>query len=227
MPEKPTVAICTDDPIWGAGIQVLFGRTRDESPAVVITAHPAEWVLQLRACDTLKVIVLEWTPDILLDVVRNVLQSFPQVPLVLWSRSIPVEFAYQAAQSGVRGVLRRPCTIEDLRHCVDAVAEGGTWFDNALLSAFLGSRSVALTRREAQLVTLLAHGLKNKEIAAELAVSEGTVKVYMSKLFQKLGVKDRFELALYGLKNVMPERPYGDVQPARMLLPGLKPAQFG
>ncbi len=51
-------------------------------------------------------------------------------------------------------------------------------------------------------MSLLSQGLKNKEIAATLFISEGTVKVYLSRLFQKLGVKDRFELALFGLKNM-------------------------
>ena len=44
--------------------------------------------------------------------------------------------------------------------------------------------------------------MKNKEIATTLMISEGTVKVYLSRLFQKVGVKDRFELALFGLKNL-------------------------
>jgi hypothetical protein len=48
--------------------------------------------------------------------------------------------------------------------------------------------------------------MKNKEVATALNISEGTVKVYLSRLFQKLGVKDRFELALYGLKNLTPGR---------------------
>jgi DNA-binding CsgD family transcriptional regulator len=61
---------------------------------------------------------------------------------------------------------------------------------------------VALTKRESQLVALLSQGLKNKEIASTLQISEGTVKVYLSRLFQKVGVKDRFELALYGLRNL-------------------------
>jgi DNA-binding CsgD family transcriptional regulator len=61
---------------------------------------------------------------------------------------------------------------------------------------------VALTQREGQLVSLLSQGLKNKEIATTLMISEGTVKVYLSRLFQKVGVKDRFELALFGLKNL-------------------------
>jgi DNA-binding CsgD family transcriptional regulator len=61
---------------------------------------------------------------------------------------------------------------------------------------------VSLTKRESQLVSLLSQGLKNKEIASTLTISEGTVKVYLSRLFQKVGVKDRFELALYGLRNL-------------------------
>ena len=52
------------------------------------------------------------------------------------------------------------------------------------------------------MVSLLSQGLKNKEIATTLMISEGTVKVYLSRLFQKVGVKDRFELALFGLKNL-------------------------
>ena len=66
------------------------------------------------------------------------------------------------------------------------------------------ARSYSLTPRQGQLVALLTQGLKNKEIASKLNISEGTVKVYMSRMFQKLGVKDRLELALYGLKNLTP-----------------------
>ena len=70
------------------------------------------------------------------------------------------------------------------------------WIDS------VSRRPIALTKREGQLVSLLSQGLKNKEIASMLLISEGTVKVYLSRLFQKVGVKDRFELALYGLKNL-------------------------
>jgi hypothetical protein len=51
-------------------------------------------------------------------------------------------------------------------------------------------------------MNLLAQGLKNKEIAYAMTLSEGTVKVYLSRLFQKAGANDRFELALYALKNL-------------------------
>ncbi|HEX4275812.1 MAG TPA: LuxR C-terminal-related transcriptional regulator [Bryobacteraceae bacterium] len=53
-----------------------------------------------------------------------------------------------------------------------------------------------MTRREGQIATLVSEGLANKEIAFRLSLSEGTVKVYLSKMYQKLGCKSRLELAL-------------------------------
>jgi DNA-binding CsgD family transcriptional regulator len=63
------------------------------------------------------------------------------------------------------------------------------------------SKTVELTNRESQLVSLLAQGLKNKEIAACLGITEGTVRIYLSRLFAKIGARDRFEVAVFGLKN--------------------------
>jgi DNA-binding CsgD family transcriptional regulator len=63
------------------------------------------------------------------------------------------------------------------------------------------AKTVSLTNRESQLVTLLTQGLKNKEIANCLGITEGTVRIYLSKLFAKIGARDRFEVAVFGLKN--------------------------
>ena len=127
---------------------------------------------------------------------------FPGLRLVLWARNISTELAYQAIEHGVRGILRRTHPADVLLKCVRMVAEGGLWFEETLKASFTTMRTIALTRRESQLVSLLSQGLKNKEIASTLFISEGTVKVYLSRLFHKLGVKDRFELALFGLKNM-------------------------
>ena len=61
---------------------------------------------------------------------------------------------------------------------------------------------MALTQREGKLVSLLSQGLKNKEIATTLMIPEGTVKVCLPRLFQKVGVKDPVASALFGLKNL-------------------------
>jgi DNA-binding CsgD family transcriptional regulator len=66
----------------------------------------------------------------------------------------------------------------------------------------LSQQQVALTPRQGQIVALVAQGLKNKEIAFSLGITEGTVKVYLYKLFKKLGINDRLDMALYGRKNL-------------------------
>jgi DNA-binding NarL/FixJ family response regulator len=118
--------------------------------------------------------------------------------------------ALQAMSLGIRGVLRKTVPVETLVRCLTRVGDGELWFEKALTDSIMGARRYSLTRREGQLVALLSQGLKNKEIATALTISEGTVKVYLSRLFQKLGVKDRFELALYGLKNLAPGAATGD-----------------
>ena len=107
--------------------------------------------------------------------------------------------------------------------CLQKVQAGELWFEKALTDSFLCARRVALTQREGQLVSLLSQGLKNKEIATTLMISEGTVKVYLSRLFQKVGVKDRFELALFGLKNLTTGQiPVGDKSHRPSAMPGLR-----
>ena len=75
------------------------------------------------------------------------------------------------------------------------------------------------------MVSLLAQGLKNKEIAYAMTLSEGTVKVYLSRLFQKVGANDRFDLALYALKNLFFD-PAPDSEPARAAGEGRLPARL-
>ena len=107
--------------------------------------------------------------------------------------------------------------------CLHKVQAGELWFEKALTDSFLCARRVALTQREGQLVSLLSQGLKNKEIATTLMISEGTVKVYLSRLFQKVGVKDRFELALFGLKNLTTgQLPVGEKGQRGAMMPGLR-----
>ena len=129
-------------------------------------------------------------------------QASPETRIVLWVTAISTELAFQAMGLGIRGILRKQLPADLQVKCLQRVHAGELWFEKALTDSFLNARRVYLTNREGQLVSLLSQGLKNKEIAAALMVSEGTVKVYLSRLFEKTGVKDRFELALFGLRNL-------------------------
>jgi DNA-binding NarL/FixJ family response regulator len=198
------VAIATSEPIWGAGIRLALEQSVREFQFHVVIAGEPDWAAGLAACPNLGIAILEWTPGTSLDTLYAVRNAIPAAKLVVWGRSVPVEFGWQAIQSGVRAILGKGASMTALLQCLDVVRAGGTCFDNDLMAGMAQARTVSLTPRETQLVTLLGHGLKNKEIATALSLSEGTVKVYMSKLFDKLKVKDRFELALYGLHQ-MPE----------------------
>ena len=86
--------------------------------------------------------------------------------------------------------------------CLQRVHQGELWFEQALTESCQAAKRVVLSKRQSQLITLLSQGMKNKEIAYTLQITEGTVKVYLSHLFKKVGVKDRLELMLFGLKNL-------------------------
>ena len=135
---------------------------------------------------------MDLTAEITFAVLSDMKHAMNGSRIVLWVNSISTELAFQAMGLGVRGILRKTLPTDLQVKCLQKVQAGELWFEKALTDSFLCARRVALTQREGQLVSLLSQGLKNKEIATTLMISEGTVKVYLSRLFQKVGVKDRF-----------------------------------
>ncbi len=194
------VLLFTDEPILAKGfVAVVSSVPGFETVSVChTTAELAETVPTLRP----DVLLIDLTPEVTFGILTQLQRDIPNCRIILWVRTISTELAYQAMELGVRGVLRKTLGTELLIKCLGKVCEGELWFDKSLTASFLSAKMVALTKRESQLVALLSQGLKNKEIASTLQISEGTVKVYLSRLFQKVGVKDRFELALYGLRNL-------------------------
>lgn len=194
------VLLFTDEPVLARGFtSVLSGVPGFESVSVChSTAELAGSILNAKP----DVLLIDLTPDVTFGILTQLRRELPNCRIVLWVRAISTELAYQAMELGVRGVLRKTLPPELLVKCLGKVSEGELWFDKTLTASFLSAKMVSLTKRESQLVSLLSQGLKNKEIATTLSISEGTVKVYLSRLFQKVGVKDRFELALYGLRNL-------------------------
>lgn len=194
------VLLFTDEPVLAKG----FVATVSSLPGFE-TVSACQTITELAdSLLTLKpeVLLIDLTPDVTFGILTKLQRDLPDCRIILWVRTISTELAYQAMELGVRGVLRKTLPPELLIKCLSKVSEGELWFDKNLTASFLSARMVALTKRESQLVALLSQGLKNKEIATSLQISEGTVKVYLSRLFQKVGVKDRFELALYGLRNL-------------------------
>ncbi len=118
------------------------------------------------------------------------------------------EYVYAAVQAGASGFLLKDVPPDDLIHAVRVVERGEAMLDPALtrrlLERFVGAPPPGrlpevwstLTERELAVARLLAKGLSNTDIGAELFLSEATVKTYVSRLFTKLGVRDRVQAAV-------------------------------
>lgn len=194
------VLLFSDEPILARGLTAVLSNT-DQFQLMSMCLGTAK-LLEVLSGEKPDILLLDLTSDVTFSVLSELKKGAVDTKVVLWVHAISTELALQAMGLGVRGILRKTLPPDLLIKCLQRVHEGEFWFEKALTDSFLSAKRVSLTRREGQLVSLLAQGLKNKEIATMLLISEGTVKVYLSRLFQKVGVKDRFELALYGLKNL-------------------------
>ena len=149
-----------------------------------------------------KLLLLELSAALNLNQLKRLTGIDTRTSAVLWFDAISGEYLSQAMAAGARGVLSRCSSIEVHLECLKNVAEGHLWIDADARGKLISTSRVPLAPRERHVTGLLAQGLSNKEIAWSLGITEGTVKVYLSKLFDKVGVSDRFELALLALKNM-------------------------
>jgi DNA-binding NarL/FixJ family response regulator len=206
------VYLFSDQPVLAKGLEAVLTSSGGFQMEFV-SSDLTETIAQLTT-SVPDLLVVDLSPDLALSSLSDIKRTAHNCKVVLWVNAISTEIAFQAMGLGVRGILRKTLPADLQVKCLRKVHEGELWFEKALTDSFLTAKRVVLSQREGQLVTLLSHGLRNKEIASTLLISEGTVKVYLSRLFQKVGVKDRFELALFGLRNLTAGQPRVAEKPA-------------
>jgi DNA-binding NarL/FixJ family response regulator len=189
----------SDQPVLALGLGALLSGT--EGLELANFCSSTTRLIQLVASEQPDILLMDLTPEVNVTLLSDLRTAMLPCKIVLWVREIPTQLAFQGLELGVRGILRKTVPAEVAIRCLQTVNEGELWLENGLIDRLVSAKRISLTRRERQLVTLLGQGLNNKELATALLISQGTVKIYLSRLFQKVGVKDRFELALYGLKN--------------------------
>lgn len=217
------VYLYTDQPIQAKGLEAVLTAT-GQFQLDGSYSGMAELVERLQSGHP-DVLLLDLTPGVAFSVLSAIQRVARESKLVLWVNAISTELAFQAMGLGVRGILRKTLPVALQVKCLQVVHAGGLWFEKALADRCRAAQRVALSPREGELITLLCDGLNNKQIASTLQLSEGTVKVYFSHLFLKVAVKDRFELALFGLKNLTAGDGQPPVKPGRVnnaLIPDLR-----
>jgi two-component system, NarL family, nitrate/nitrite response regulator NarL len=196
------ILLADDHPMIRTAIDVLL---RDTSYELAGTAANGDEALQQ---------VEELQPDILLldlempvtggmEVVRRLRSRGSKVRIIILTAAVDDASLMEARSLRVHGMVLKNSDPAYLLDCLDRVQAGGTWIDPELEArarereeAFGGAPRPALAPRERELIRCVRQGLRNREIAKELGVTEGTVKVYLHAIFEKLGVKNRTELAI-------------------------------
>jgi DNA-binding NarL/FixJ family response regulator len=136
-----------------------------------------------------------------IDVLRRLRKAGEERPIILLTAGFDDPQLIAADDLEPNGVVLKTSDPALLLECMDQVLEGRTWVDPEIVDRTNAAKQrasslPALTPRERELVELVRQGLRNRDIAAKLGVTEGTVKVYLHSIFDKLGVGSRTELAI-------------------------------
>lgn len=150
-----------------------------------------------------------------LPLLKRIRRQCPQTRAIVLVESLERQFVAELFRAGAKGVFdRSEYDPKSLSRCIRCVAGGQVWANSeqieSVLEVFAETASLRivtkegrdlLTRRELDVVRLVAEGCGNREIAQQLGLSEHTVKNYLFNIFDKLGISSRAELVIYALSN--------------------------
>lgn len=148
-----------------------------------------------------------YMPGMSATAIGQVAKKFPDVPILILSGSAGPAEVQAVFRAGVRGFLPKTATPEQLIDTLHLLLEGGTSVPAEMLAMAASTAQVspawvvALTPRETDVLRATARGLSNKEIARELELAEVTIKLHLSAIFRKMGVRSRTEAAMMAAKT--------------------------
>jgi DNA-binding NarL/FixJ family response regulator len=204
------IIIADSEAIFRAGMSKIFSHEPDlEVVAQVDTLSEA---LNTIAGTDADVVLFEaglsLTPADAVSQVMN--RCRPGAKVILIAQRSSEHETVDFLRRGVRGILTRSVSPELLVRCVRKVSAGETWLDNQgvnwIIDAYRnqaqlggGKHALRFSEKEMLIISGVTQGLKNKDIAAQVGTTEQVVKNYLRKIYDKLGVADRLELALYSM----------------------------
>jgi len=202
-----TVLLADDHPLVLDGLAALFGqeedievvgrcRNGDETLAAVRSLKPDVVLLDIRMPGRDGMSVLKEIRE----------QGIPTKPILL-TASMREDQLLEATRLGARGVLLKEMAPRLVVECVRKVHAGGSWLEQRTATSLLerlarneetrDEVSVLLTPRELEIVRMVAAGMRNKQVAERLFIAEGTVKVHLHNIYEKLELEGRLDLILF------------------------------
>ena len=195
---KIRVMLADDHGILREGVRAILQR--DEELDVVAEAGESREVVDLVTTVKPDVLVLDLVMPGLegLEVFRLVRERAPETKILVFSGYMSDELIVQCLQAGAKGYLSKTAKTSDLVSAIKVVNSGGVWAEQRMMAKAL-EKNPTVTKRELDIIRLVSEGLRNKEIADKLGISEKTVKAHMHSVFKKLHVEHRLQVALYSL----------------------------
>ena len=202
-----SIAICDTQPVTAEGVRNLLRGIPDLKFLVAPESLPqAAEAVRNQSPDVMILdkgfgiqAILDWLTDI------HAKDGTPlRTGIVVWGVSVTEAEALRFLQAGARGILRKSAGVESIIACLRTVATGRSWMEDCVFRDSTRSDRYPrseLTSREQQVLELVEQGFKNKEIAHELGIQPGTVKIHLKHIFEKTGVRGRYGLALNSLKD--------------------------
>ena len=211
------VLICDDQDIVREGLRLILETTREIE--IVGTAGDGAEALKLIPTAKPQVVLMDLKMPGMngIQATRLIREQYPNIRVLVLTTFDADEWVFDAIRSGAAGYLLKDMPRQQLVEAILGTAEGKTHVDPAVAGKLFSKlvqgptavdTSVAdtLSDREHEVLSLLAQGLSNAQIASRLYLSEGTVRNYVSSIFAKLGVSDRTQAAVlamrYGLTDL-------------------------
>jgi DNA-binding NarL/FixJ family response regulator len=198
------------------GMEVVGDAGNSPVGLEMVARHKPDIVLLKLDCDG----------DLGVDVIPHLLEACNQTRIILMTTTDDLQTCSQAVQKGVLGIVPKTQPPQALLKAIRKVHDGEVWIERSMMAYLLNNMnnmSVArrnsvidreierinqLSDRERQVIQLIGQGLKNKQIATRLYISETTVRHHLTSIFGKLGVSDRLELLVYAHRSGL-IKPFG------------------
>jgi DNA-binding NarL/FixJ family response regulator len=204
------VVLADSQTIYRVGIQKIF--TLEDDVRVIAQADTLAGLRHALKHFPTDILLLEGQLIAgLVDAIPELVRRAPKLKIIVLSPENDETNTAELYRSGVRGIIPRSISPDLLVKCVRKIAAGETWIDNLHVnlvieafrspdSALTSPRTRAhLSPKELAIITCITQGKRNREIAYQLGTTEQVIKNYLRKVYDKLGVSDRLELALYFL----------------------------
>ncbi|AXC09833.1 two component transcriptional regulator, LuxR family [Acidisarcina polymorpha] len=223
------VILADSQAIYRVGIRKIFALEDD-----------IRVVAQVDTLESLHAAVQRFPSDIVLlegslltgktDAIPDLMRLAPQAKVIVQALAADESNTVELYRRGVRGIIPRSISPDLLVKCVRKIAQGETWIDNQSVNWVIEayrSNAAAITNprtqprlspKELSIIHCITEGKRNKEIAFQIGTTEQVIKNYLRKIYDKLGVSDRLELALYCLHHhLIPDGASSAAKPADKL----------